>query len=318
MNRQKKRQALSQYGRNSKSAKIECPVNTATTHRHIDGKEDITTRYQQKQPYSQDIPPLAPVAISAGDATEVDVETEPPHAEQGKNTQVRSHILAFKTFTLTEKQTRAAINEFLAIEDRLQLLLLERYDNPHANEKCLQCGEGLRVVRCHWDGCFQYPTSCAKCFVKAHRTNPFHWALVWDTSKEIWAKKDFSEVVEGTFIQLGHRGEEEPCPGGKGAIDFKITHTNGIHSTKLQFCACPCSITPEVDQLMRSDLFPATAKDPRSAFTMAVLRHFRMHNLQSKCGAFDYIMSIRRLTNSTFTHGGVSVSIAALSARVRN
>lgn len=310
MDRQRKRQALSQYSRNSKSAKLRSPVDGATTHRHIDGQRDTTTQYQQKQSEKRTIPPLAPVAISAGDATEVEDETDPSLAE--KDTQVHCHTLIVGTFMLREKQTRAAINEFLAIEERLQLLLLERYANPLANEVCI-CGHGFRVVRCHWDGCFQYPTSCEGCFVKAHRTNPLHWALVWDASKEVWIKKDFSEVIKGTFIQLGHVGEDEPCPGGKGPIDFKITHTNGVHSTKVQFCSCPSSITHEVDQLIRSDLFPATAKEPRSAFTLAILRHFRMHNLQSKCGAFDFIMSIRRLTNNTFTHGGVPVSIQNLS-----
>lgn len=198
----------------------------------------------------------------------------------------------------------------MAMEDRLQSLILERYSNPVANEIC-RCGDGYRIARCRWDGCFQYPTSCEKCFVESHKTNPLHWALIWDSKRELWIRKDYSELIGGTFIQIGHVGEDAPCPSSVGPVDFNITHTNGVHETKVRFCECSKYPIEHVDQLIRSDLFPATHNDPRSAFTLAALRHFRMHNLQSKCGAFDWIMSIRRLTNNTFTQD-VPVSEARL------
>ena len=53
---------------------------------------------------------------------------------------------------------------------------------------------------------------------------------------------------------------------------------------------------------MHSQLFPATTQDPKTAFTFSVLKDFHMHNLQSKCGAFDYMLSLRRLTDNVFTN----------------
>lgn len=184
------------------------------------------------------------------------------------------------------------------MEDQLQELLLRRSDNPHKDETC-KCGRGLRIVRCHWDGCFQYPISCKSCYVDKHRQNPFHWALVWENG--VWNKRDFSEVEPNNFIQLGHVDDETRCSGAGLPIPFIVTHTNGVHSTRISFCGCLTAPSSRVEQLLLSDLFPATPNEPKSAFTIAVLKQFRVHNLQSKCGAFDYIRSIRRFTDNTFT-----------------
>lgn len=304
--RQAKRRALAQCGRNSKSARIESSANGASTYRHIDGDIDIiTTQNIYKEPLEPTLPLLSPIPISAARRTDVEEETDPIQDGQEKDTQV-TFIFVYYNPILTLKQTRAVINDFVAIESHLQSILLERYANPTADTLCA-CGDGFRRVRCRWDGCFQYPASCERCFVRAHKMNPLHWALLWDSEKEIWCRKDYSELLPGNFIQLGHVGEGKDCPRSGGLLPIQITHTNGVHSTKVQFCGCNGKVN-RVDQLLRADLFPATATDPRSAFTLAILRHFRMHNLQSKCGAFDFIMSIRRLTDNTFTRG-VPVSV---------
>lgn len=195
--------------------------------------------------------------------------------------------------------------------DHIQSLLMERHDNPDKDELC-KCGQGLKRVRCRWDGCHQYPTSCAKCFIEYHRFNPLHWALVWDTTKGIWIKHDYSDLEGKPAIKLGHADDEGYCSGGKPPVDFIITHTNGVHETKVQFCGCPPQ-KEKVDQLIQSDLFPATITNPRSAFTLAVLRQFRMHNLQSKCGAYDFVMSLRRLTNSNLKTVNVSAFLLYLN-----
>ena len=187
------------------------------------------------------------------------------------------------------------------IESILQYHVLRHYGNPHEHEVCT-CGKGKRLVQCRYDGCFQYPTSCSDCFISAHRNNPLHWALKWDTEKQFWVQHDISELSATFAIQLGHvfDNEASPCSGSGSSIPFIITHTNGVHSTRLRFCGC-LSAEDKVPQLMAAQLFPGTPSEPESAFTFAVLKHFHMHNLQSKCGAFDYMLSIRRLTDNVFT-----------------
>jgi len=198
----------------------------------------------------------------------------------------------------------------MKIEDQIQDLLLDRYHNPHENSLC-NCGKGTRIVRCRYDGCFQSPTTCIDCFVTAHKYNPFHWALLWDVKKRIWVRRGLSDLSADFEIQLGHVFEQEKCSvkcsGTKEAIPFIITHINGVHNTRIRFCGC--LFAPEKHtQLIQSELFPATVEEPRSAFTFAVLKQFNMHNLQSKCGAFDYVLSLRRLTDNVFT-ARVAVSL---------
>jgi len=187
---------------------------------------------------------------------------------------------------------------FLAISDLLQDLLLEHYHNPFSENDC-SCGRGKRLVHC--SDCFCYSPACPSCFMERHQSNPFHWAQVWSPENRHYEKTDYSLVLpEIAAIQIGHHGDTTFCPYTKSDSHCNIVHTNGIHSTKLRFCDCPGADT-KVVQLMRARLFPGTTGDPKSAFTFSVLKHFSMHNLQSKCGAFDYMLSLRRLTNNTFT-----------------
>jgi len=186
----------------------------------------------------------------------------------------------------------------MALEERLQELILRSYDNPYADKLC-KCGKGFCLVSCRYDGCFRYPISCESCYVKEHYRNPFHWALVWLPDKAIWVQRDFSQLCGGSAIQLEHH-DGLPCSGTKNDTGFIITHTNGVHDTRVRFCGC-LDAPDHIEQLMNASLFPATTLDHKSAFTHAVLKQFHMHNLQSKCGAYDYIYSLRRLTDNVTT-----------------
>lgn len=52
---------------------------------------------------------------------------------------------------------------------------------------------------------------------------------------------------------------------------------------------------------MDARLFPASARDPRTAYTFNVLKDFHLHNLESKKAAYDYMAALRRLTSNSFT-----------------
>lgn len=179
---------------------------------------------------------------------------------------------------------------------------MEPHDNPVKDEIC--CERGLkRSVKCRYDGCFHSRTTCAWCFIENHKWNPFHWALQWDYDAGIWVKEAYCRLIKGEDIRIhvGHGDDGQPCPWSTGGVDILVTHTNGIHDARFSFCDCPPKPAGRVKQLLSSQLFPATPTEPRSAFTFAVLKQFRMHNYQSKCGAFDYIKSLRRFTNNVIT-----------------
>ncbi|KAJ7894724.1 hypothetical protein B0H14DRAFT_2184626, partial [Mycena olivaceomarginata] len=83
-------------------------------------------------------------------------------------------------------------------------------------------------------------------------------------------------------IQLGHHGRL--CPTPSNPLMFTIVYGNGVHATKIAFCGCEELPINKPRQLMRSRLFPATAKDPRTAFTFSV-KEFSPHNLGSRKAA---------------------------------
>jgi hypothetical protein len=190
----------------------------------------------------------------------------------------------------------------MAIEDALQDAILSGYEHKEEGKLCT-CGRGLCLAKCC--DCLQYGSSCLRCFADHHFNQPFHWVRLWDSQKRFFKKVDYSLILQEAgmdgAIQLGHTAERKPCPANTSSIPFIITHTNGIHSTRLRICRCPAA-PDKVTQLMQAGLFPATPADPKSAFTFATLREFHMHGLQSKSSAFDYILSLRRLTDNVLTH----------------
>lgn len=186
----------------------------------------------------------------------------------------------------------------------LQDLLLQQYSNDSADESC-GCGRGLRHVKCN--DCFRSPPTCRYCFSERHLQLPFHWALVWNPETGHYIKLDYSKVLPNVpneaaaaAIRLGHDDNNTSCPSSRSNISFTVVHSNGIHSTLARFCECPRA-KDRITQLMQARLFPGTILDPKTAFTFDVLKEFSMHNLQSKCGAFDYMKSLRRLTNNAAT-----------------
>jgi hypothetical protein len=76
--------------------------------------------------------------------------------------------------------------------------------------------------------------------------------------------------------------------------------TNGIHGTLFHTCHCALSPDDKWTQLFKAGLFPATADDPRTAFTFRVLEHYDTHALKSKQSAVDYFESLRLLSDGAF------------------
>jgi hypothetical protein len=82
---------------------------------------------------------------------------------------------------------------------------------------------------------------------------------------------------------------------------FTVVDVNGVHSTRLAFCGCHEYPPNKLRQLVAARLFPASARDPSSAFTVNLLKQFQLHNLESKKSAYDFLKALRRLTDNCFT-----------------
>ncbi|KAJ7025262.1 hypothetical protein C8F04DRAFT_1269385 [Mycena alexandri] len=139
-------------------------------------------------------------------------------------------------------------------------------------------------VQCH--NCVQYVASCKACFIDAHKTNPFHWAEVWDHDLGFFRRW-------GTTCNWGTTGSH-------------VTVETGVHALRIHFCGdWPADSTDEVGdkvaQLLNAWLFPCTFTQTVSAITFNALKQFQLHHLESKVAAFDYCGSLRRLSDNAFT-----------------
>lgn len=137
---------------------------------------------------------------------------------------------------------------------------------------------------------------CQSCIVKTHRHLPFHWVDFWDDG--FFRRMDLASL--GLILHLGHHGM--PCDEiatDRAPSTLIITHTNGIHESKVHWCACK-GCPSRVSQLVRAGLFPATPENPESAFTIKLLEEFHLHTLTSKKSAYDFFKALYRLTNNAF------------------
>ncbi|KAJ7933210.1 hypothetical protein B0H13DRAFT_1592433, partial [Mycena leptocephala] len=159
------------------------------------------------------------------------------------------------------------------------------------------CGRAGATATIQCYDCTDYEISCQSCFVETHIRNLFHWAEVWDFEQGFFVRHDISKL--GHTIQLGHRGK--PCKTPIGGHLFTVVDINGVRSCRLAFCGCQEVVPNKIKQLMRARLFPATTRDPHSAFTINLLKDFQLHNLESKKAAYDYLAAIRRLSDNSFT-----------------
>jgi hypothetical protein len=103
----------------------------------------------------------------------------------------------------------------------------------------------------------------------------------------------------GLVIQLNHRRGNCISPVSPFR-DFTIYDVNGMHQVKISYCGC-CSHDSSntfIAQIFRQRWLPATWKQPRTAFTYALLRMFHIVNLQSKVNMYDWYKSLLRLSNN--------------------
>src|ERR1700675_4608512 len=119
---------------------------------------------------------------------------------------------------------------------------------------------------------------------------------------------------QGSF-QLGF-GSSKPVRNDKdGNPVITIVDRSGVHEIGIRWCRCLNA--PERDmQLMAAGLFPATFRNPKTAFTFRVLEEFHLDNLECKTTPSQFISRLRRLTSDEFPNA-VPVGQASISADSR-
>jgi CxC2 like cysteine cluster associated with KDZ transposases len=104
----------------------------------------------------------------------------------------------------------------------------------------------------------------------------------------------------GTIPASGHFGSTKPGEHEKDRHPLMtIVDRSGIHEIGVSWCCCPEAPEHEM-QLMMAGLFPATFRNPKTAFTFRVLEEFHLDNLECKTTPGQFFSRLRRLTNDQF------------------
>ncbi|KAL5487741.1 hypothetical protein ACEPAI_5849 [Sanghuangporus weigelae] len=166
---------------------------------------------------------------------------------------------------------------------------------------CTSCAEktgNFGQYRCI--DCGQASLLCKTCICDSHKMMPFHRI---EQHMKSWTGQFFKKTSLkslGYCIQLGHYGQSCVTPS-LGHTDFIVMYMTGFHNVDVDFCHCG-EFVPYHIQLLRSRLFSASRKWPRTAFTFDVLDLFHELTLQSKITAHDFYLSMLRRTDNSKPH----------------
>ncbi|KAJ7315783.1 hypothetical protein DFH08DRAFT_917665 [Mycena albidolilacea] len=174
-----------------------------------------------------------------------------------------------------------------------EMLRLEGRGYASIYSTCGQCGKPNPRFRCAQQTCLGLALYCQACVVARHAVLPTHWIQEWNGN--FFERRSLKEL--NLVVQLGHppgSGCQNPV---KATKNFVVIDVTGIHYVDLNFCDCDSRIERR-QQLMRACLWPATARDPQTCATFAVVRLFQILNCQGKVSAHDFLRSLELLTNN--------------------
>ena len=214
--------------------------------------------------------------------------------------------------------------------DRRHSILIEilRHEALPLQSTCSQCQQTSGTHRCQ--DCFRPPFLCGSCCASTHAHLPFHRIQMWNG--HFFERSDL--LTHALSLDLRHYPDNCPSisPGTETEIPFNLnlsdedddptdgyqpseaeptTHSGsrsemiivsstGIFTRSIRWCHCAKSPEAFIELLLRAKLFPASFKNPKTAFTFEVLDHFRVDALECKMAAMNFMSKLRRITNEAF------------------
>jgi hypothetical protein len=119
------------------------------------------------------------------------------------------------------------------------------------------------------------------------------------SSDDILGDEYHSAAVDQDAFQLGFGSSRPGRDDGGGNPVITIIDRSGVHEIGVRWCCCPEADERDM-QLMAAGLFPATFRNPRTAFTFRVLEEFHLGNLECKTTPSQFTSRLRRLTSDEF------------------
>jgi len=127
-----------------------------------------------------------------------------------------------------------------------------------------------------------------------------------DFSDEEECNDSSDDILADECLTVVDREAFEPGFGSKAGKNDKdgnpvitIIDRSGVHEIGVRWCCCLDAPGRDM-QLMAAGLFPATFRNPRTAFTFRVLEEFHLDNLECKTTSSQFFSRLKRLTSHEF------------------
>jgi len=127
-----------------------------------------------------------------------------------------------------------------------------------------------------------------------------------DFSDEEECNDSSDDILADECLTVVDREAFEPGFGSKAGKNDKdgnpvitIIDRSGAHEIGIRWCCCLDAPGRDM-QLMAAGLFPATFRNPRTAFTFQVLEEFHLDNLECKTTTSQFFSCLKRLTSRKF------------------
>ncbi|KAF9780498.1 hypothetical protein BJ322DRAFT_1011908, partial [Thelephora terrestris] len=159
---------------------------------------------------------------------------------------------------------------------------------------CELCLELNTIYRCL--DCFFRHMLCQRCTTITHQSDPLHNIQKW--TGEFFTRITLHDL--GATYQLGHR-PGETCAMPPAAMDLTLFDVLGITTVCIRYCSCrePGRQRPPRVQLLRMRWFPATLKQPGTAFTFRLLDFLHKLQTRSKINLYDVYATLISIHNAS-------------------
>ena len=112
--------------------------------------------------------------------------------------------------------------------------------------------------------------------------------------------EDYIDIEDGPDTINPSMLPQPPLYDDDGHPFIAVVDVSGVHHLPVITCTCD-DADPRIDVLyLGMDLFPASFERIQTAFTIDVLKDYRLSNLQCKTSAYQYYQKLRRLTCPAF------------------
>ena len=198
-----------------------------------------------------------------------------------------------------------------------------QHETLPSRPSCSSCQQLSKIYRCQ--DCFGSHLLCGACCISAHATVPFHRIQMWNG--RFFERSDI--LAHDLTLNLCHYPDDCPSipldtdsqtpfdteisdeddefveysrstPHSGSRSNLIIISSTGIFRRSVRWCHCAKKTDQYIQLLLHARLFPASFKNPKTAFTFEVLDHFLIDSLECKTAAMNFMSKIRRMTNEAF------------------